>query len=53
MTTLQCLHTSSRVGIHGNLGTSCSIYAFDSSRTIPLVEEVLRQNVIHFSRIPM
>jgi hypothetical protein len=35
------------------LGTSSSIYALDSSRTTPLVEEVLRQDVIHFSRIPM
>jgi hypothetical protein len=30
------------------LGTSCSIYALGSSRTTPLVEEVLRQDVIHF-----
>jgi hypothetical protein len=35
------------------LGTSCSIYALDSNRTTPLVEEVLRQDVIHFSQIPM
>jgi hypothetical protein len=35
------------------LGTCCSIYALDSSRTTPLVEEVLRQDVIHFSRIPV
>jgi hypothetical protein len=34
-------------------GTSCSMYALDSSRTTPLVEEVLRQDVIHFSWIPM
>jgi hypothetical protein len=62
MTTLQCLQTSSRVGIHGNLvslehpcklGTSCLMYALDSSRTTPLVDEVMRQDMLHFSRIPM
>jgi hypothetical protein len=31
------------------LGTSSSIYALDSNRTTPLVEEVLRQDVIYFS----
>jgi hypothetical protein len=35
------------------LGTSYLTYALDSSRITPLVEEVLRQVVIHFSRIPM
>jgi hypothetical protein len=30
------------------LGTSCSIYALDSSRSTPLVEEVLKPDVIHF-----
>jgi hypothetical protein len=34
-------------------GTSCSISAFDSTRTTPLVEEVLRQDMIHFSQIPI
>jgi hypothetical protein len=33
---------------HCKLETSCSVYALDSSRTTPLVEEVLRQNMIHF-----
>jgi hypothetical protein len=38
---------------HYKLGTSCSVYALDKSRTTPLVEEVPRQDVIHFSQIPM
>jgi hypothetical protein len=33
--------------------TSCSVYALDSSRATPLVEEVLKQDAIHFSQFPM
>jgi hypothetical protein len=38
---------------HCKLATSCLVYALGSSRTTPLVEEVLRHDMIHFSQIPM
>jgi hypothetical protein len=55
-TALWCLHTTSWVGIHGNIviiGTSYSVYALGSSRTTPFVEGLPRSYVIHFSQIPM
>jgi hypothetical protein len=38
---------------HCKLGASCLVYALDSSRTTPLVEEVPKQDVIHFSQFSM
>jgi hypothetical protein len=38
---------------HYKLGTSCPVYALDSSRTTPLVEDASKQDVIHFSQFPM
>jgi hypothetical protein len=38
---------------HCKLGTLCPVYALDSSRITPLVEEVSKQDVIHFSQFPM
>jgi hypothetical protein len=38
---------------HYKLGASCLVYALDSSRTTPLVEEVPKQDAIHFSQFPI